>query len=89
MATKGATDVAYFTKNGLHYIVIANSQDNNGNTQVDTDIWRWEPGNKRFAKVSAILTLGAEAVEVVDIEDKIFLMVANHYDSVGKTYQVE
>ncbi|XP_052793587.1 adhesion G-protein coupled receptor V1-like [Mya arenaria] len=87
--TKGATDIAYFTKNTIHYIVIANSQDNSGNTRVDSDVWRWEPGNKRFSKVSTLKTVGAQAVEVVDIDGNLFLAVANYYDSVDKTYQVD
>ncbi|KAH3717902.1 hypothetical protein DPMN_060698 [Dreissena polymorpha] len=87
--TKGATDVTYFTKNTLHYIVIANSMDNAGNTRVNTDIWRWEPGNKQFGKVSSLLTLGASAVEVVNINENLYLVVANQYDSVDKTYTVD
>ncbi|XP_053406314.1 adhesion G-protein coupled receptor V1-like [Mercenaria mercenaria] len=87
--SRGATDVVYFNRNNIHYIVIANSQDNGGNTEVNTDIWRWEPGTKRFSKVSTLRTLGASSLAVFEIEDKIFLAVANFYDSVQKSYQLD
>ena len=82
-------DAAFFTDSSLHYLVIANSQDNTGTSQVDTDIWRWEPGTLRFTKINSFVTLGASALSVFELEDKIFLAVANNYDSVAKSFQIK
>ena len=81
--------MVYFNSNNIHYIVIANSQDNGGNTEVNSDIWRWDASTKQFSKVSTLRTLGASSLAVFEIEDKIFLAVTNFYDSVQKSYQLE
>ena len=43
----------------------------------------------RFSKVSGLKTVGARALQVVNIDDSLYLVVANHFDSVEKTYQLE
>ncbi|KAL4228132.1 hypothetical protein ACF0H5_013567 [Mactra antiquata] len=89
LESTGASDVVYFTRNGVHYLVIANSIDNSGNTAVDSDIWRWEHTNQRFSKIGVIRTLGANALSFFEIEGKLFLAVANFYDSEERTYQID
>ena len=79
----------YTSPSTINYLVVASSQDNSGNSQVRSDIWRWEPGNQRFSKESSLATLGARGLTVFTISDRVYLAVANNYDSTEKSYQLE
>ena len=90
LPSSGATAAVFFTApSSVSYLVVANSLDNAGTSQVSSDIWRWDPVNKRFTQQSSLLTLGASALTVFTISDKLYLAVANKYDSIQKSYQVE
>ena len=90
LPSSGASGAVFYTSpSGINYLVVASSQDNTGNSQVRSDIWRWEPVNQKFSRETSLSTLGARGLAIFMISDNIYLAVANHYDSVAKNYQVE
>ncbi|XP_069137444.1 adhesion G-protein coupled receptor V1-like isoform X2 [Argopecten irradians] len=91
LVTKGAKDVKFFSYSNQHYLVFANSIDNNGLTVVDVDVFKWEQNTKMFTASpwQSLSNLGAHAVEVFEVEGVMYMAVANYYDSERKTYIVD
>ncbi|XP_060082724.1 adhesion G-protein coupled receptor V1-like [Ylistrum balloti] len=91
LVTKGARDVKFFSYSNQHYLVFANSIDNNGLTVVDVDVFKWEESTKMFTASpwQSVSNLGAHAVEVFELEGVMYMAVANYYDSERKTYIVD
>lgn len=80
-----------FTSGTDNFLVFANSKDNNGNTLVPVDIYKWDHsiGMFTFAAWQSLDNQGAEAVAVFEMEGVVYMAVANNYNSVQTTYIVE
>lgn len=81
----------YFIYGPSHFLVFANSIDNNGETLVNVDIFKFEDSSKMFTSSpwQSLSNLGAVGVDVFDIEGVIYMAVANNYDSKRKSYVIE
>ncbi|VDI35962.1 G-protein coupled receptor 98 [Mytilus galloprovincialis] len=91
LPTSGAKDVKSFTLGTDNLLVFANSKDNNGNTLVPVDIYKWDQsiGMFTFAAWQSLDNQGAEAVAVFEMEGVVYIAVANNYNSVQTTYIVD
>ncbi|KAK3601208.1 hypothetical protein CHS0354_004408 [Potamilus streckersoni] len=89
--TKGARNAAFISYNGGYYLIIANALDNSGNSRINTEMYKWDANSSLFSLPSwqSLATLGAESVVVFEVEGAKYLAVANNYDSVDKSYQLE
>ncbi|KAJ8304146.1 hypothetical protein KUTeg_017729 [Tegillarca granosa] len=74
-----------------HFVVFANSKDNNGETVVSVDVYKWDNTTKLFTPSpwQSLGNLGCQAVEVFVIEGVTYMAVANNYNSQLKTFQVD
>lgn len=90
-STKGASDVDFFSSGSDHFLVFANSRDNNGETLVTVDVYRWDNTTRLFTPSpwQSLENQGAAAVAVVNIEGVTYMAVANNYNSKLKTYTVQ
>ncbi|KAL3865787.1 hypothetical protein ACJMK2_043142 [Sinanodonta woodiana] len=89
--TKGARNAAFISYNGGYYLIIANALDNSGNSRINTNIYKWDANSSLFSLPpwQSLPTLGAESVVVFEVEGAKYLAVANNYDSVDKSFQLE
>lgn len=89
--TKGASDVEFFSSGSDHFLVFSNSRNNNGETLVHVDVYKWDNTTMLFTPSpwQRLENQGAVAVAVVNIEGVIYLAVANNYNSLLKTYTVQ
>lgn len=90
-STKGASDVDFFSSGSDHFLVFANSRDNNGETLVTVDVYGWDNTTRLFTPSpwQSLENQGAAAVAVVNIEGVTYMAVANNYNSKLKTYTVQ
>lgn len=90
-STKGASDVDFFSSGSDHFLVFANSRDNNGETLVTVDVYRWDNTTRLFTPSpwQSLENQGAAAVAVVNVEGVTYMAVANNYNSKLKTYTVQ
>ena len=74
-----------------HFLVFANSKDNNGNTLVSVNIYKWDQsiGMFTFSPWQSLANQGADALSVFQIEGVTYLVVVNNYNSHLNTYFVE
>ena len=76
---QGASDVVSFSVDDSCYIVVANSEDNNANPNVDSVVYRWS-GNV-FVQVQRLSTIGASALATFIHRDELNLAVASLTDT--------
>lgn len=71
--------------------MLVNSKDNNGNTLVPVDVFKWDKsiGMFTFTPWQQLTNQGAEGVAVFEMEGVVYMVVANNYNSEKKTYLVE
>lgn len=81
----------FFSSGSDHFLVFANSHDNNGETLVTVDVYRWDNTTRLFTPSpwQSLENQGAAAVAVVNIEGVTYMAVANNYNSKLKTYTVQ
>ena len=89
--TIGATDAALFTKGSQRYLVVTNYQDNRGQTSVMSQLYQWEVSNARFSSlpIQYLDTKGAIAVDTIEVDDIMFVAIANHFDSDSRAYELK
>lgn len=77
--TQGASDVVSFDVDGVCHIVIANSEDNDANPNVDTVVLRWS--GTSFVQFQRLSTIGASALETFTLGSELYLAVTSLTDS--------
>ena len=83
--SKDARDVRYFNISGEHFIAIANVYDDVSYAQ-DAVVYRFNHTTSAFEVFQNIPGNAAVALEYFRLSTSHFLVVANYYDPVGKTY---
>lgn len=83
--------MGYFSSGDDHFLVFSNSRNNNGETLVNVDVYKWDNSTRLFTPSpwQSLENQGASAVAVVKIEGVIYMAVANNYNSKLKTYSVQ
>lgn len=77
--TQGASDVVSFNIGDSCYIVIANSEDNDANPNVDTVVYRWS--GTTFVQFQRLSTIGASALATYLHRGELNLAVASLTDT--------
>ena len=77
--TQGASDVVNFNIGDSCYIVIANSEDNDANPNVDTVVYRWS--GTAFVQFQRLSTIGASALATYLHGGELNLAVASLTDT--------
>lgn len=87
----GATDACVFEKQGALYLFVTNSVDNAGNSNLNSAVYIWNDSSRRFAStpVQYVATRGASACQIIDFDNKIYLVVANMFDSTNDNYHIK
>ncbi|CAK8694047.1 unnamed protein product [Clavelina lepadiformis] len=78
--TKGASNVAHFHKT-THYLVVANSVDNNRVSSIDSILFRMSESDHVLNQVQTLPTRGASGLETFSINGYLYLAIANRLDS--------
>ncbi|XP_061172919.1 adhesion G-protein coupled receptor V1-like [Saccostrea echinata] len=88
--TKGASDVEYFNSGSDHFLVLTNSRDNNGETLMNVDVYKWDNTTRLFTPSpwQRLENQGASAVAVLKIEGVVYMAIANNYNSKLKSYTI-
>ena len=87
----GAASVKHFVDNEQHYLAVANSIDDSSRSDISSFIYTWNSATQKFgiSPTQQIPTLYAKAVEVFVIDEVVYLAVANYYDRVSGSYEIE
>ncbi|XP_072038274.1 adhesion G-protein coupled receptor V1-like [Amphiura filiformis] len=76
--TQGATDVDAFSISASNYLVIANSQQNDGSTNINSNVYLFNPTQQQFILHQNIPTQGAQSVSTYVTPDlTTYLAIAN------------
>ena len=81
LSTVGANEVLSFQSSSSMdwYVVIANEEDNSGNPNVDSFLYRWS--GTTLELVQRLPTIGASAVTTYTIDGTLYLAVASFTDT--------
>jgi EPTP domain len=85
--TTGAVDWESFEIDGVTYLAVANFQDSNEN--IPSEIFKWDEENNIFISWQVLETNGAYDFESFSIDGDVYLAVANDYDFVARTHNID
>nr|XP_006812422.1 PREDICTED: G protein coupled receptor 98-like protein isoform X1 [Saccoglossus kowalevskii] len=77
ISTQGATDVDAFTVGLDTYIVFANSKANDGSTDIDSEVLKWDTNTRKFISHQRLSTNEAQSVHPYDVDGTQYLTVSN------------
>ncbi|XP_077988560.1 adhesion G-protein coupled receptor V1-like [Glandiceps talaboti] len=77
IATRGATDVDTFTVGLDIYIVYTNSRSNDGRTDINSVVMKWDSASQTFFEFQQIQTNSAQSVNVYTMDSTQYLTIAN------------
>ena len=81
LSTVGASDVTSFQLPGNMdwYVVVVNGEDNTGNPNLDSVVYRWN--GTQLVQTQILTTIGASAVEVFSVEDSLYMAITSLTDT--------
>ncbi|KAL2088154.1 hypothetical protein ACEWY4_016982 [Coilia grayii] len=80
LETHSARDWEAFSINNESFLAVANHRKANGNHNINSVVYKWNPGTKAFEVNQTLLTSGAYDWEFFSIGPYHFLAVANAFD---------
>lgn len=81
LPTLGASDVTSFQSSSSSewYVVVANGEDNAGNPNLDSVVYRWN--GTMLVQTQLFATIGASALNAFTIDNTLYLAVASLTDT--------
>ena len=91
LTTYGATAVKHFVDKGQLHLAVANSLDDGSRSDISSFVYTWNPATSKFgiSPTQQVPTLYARDIEVFAIDEVVYLVVANYYDRVSGSYEIE
>ncbi|XP_067229307.1 thrombospondin-type laminin G domain and EAR repeat-containing protein isoform X2 [Chanodichthys erythropterus] len=83
LETHGARDWEAFHINNEAFLAVANHRTENGNHNINSVVYKWNPGTKTFEVNQTISTSGAYDWEFFTVGPYHFLAVANAFDGIS------
>ncbi|XP_061082661.1 thrombospondin-type laminin G domain and EAR repeat-containing protein-like [Conger conger] len=83
LETHSARDWEAFRIQGEHFLAVANHRQGDSNHNINSVIYKWDPGRKAFEVNQTILTSGAYDWEFFTAGSYHFLVVANTFNGVS------
>ncbi|XP_074651665.1 adhesion G-protein coupled receptor V1-like [Tubulanus polymorphus] len=89
--TRNGQKATVFTQGLDQFAVIVNYQDNSGETNINSELYKWEQNAGSFSSMAAqyISTIGARDVTSFKINQQLYLCIANNYDSKTRSYEID
>nr|XP_055070193.1 thrombospondin-type laminin G domain and EAR repeat-containing protein [Misgurnus anguillicaudatus] len=87
LETHSARDWEAFHIDHKYFLAVANHRTGNGNHNIDSVVYKWNPGTKKFEVNQTIPTSGAYDWEFFTVGPYNFLAVANAFD--GTSTQID
>jgi len=65
--------------------------DNSEQSSINSDVYQWDSGSRRFSAVPVqyLATRGAMASEIVRVGQSVYLVIANNMDSATQNYELK
>ncbi|XP_014662998.1 PREDICTED: G-protein coupled receptor 98-like isoform X2 [Priapulus caudatus] len=91
IASKGTTAIRYFSSDEKHFLVVANSQDNYGNTLISSEVLQWNRDMQKFdpVPIQFIPCKAASDATIFTTYGDLYLVITNFYDSQWNLFEID